>query len=86
MEGPDALSALREEAEQLKIHLNNLKTLSKHFSIPCLQVQKELRRGVGWDNDNAGMLPYNPNRDRMTDRELAAWAVWQISPPAKTPE
>lgn len=48
----DSLSALRKEAEELKIH--------------------------------AGMLPYNPNRDHMTDRELTAWAVRQISEPAAT--
>ena len=73
------LAVLHERNERTRRHYENLKSLSRHYSIPCAQVTKELRSGVGWDHDNAGLLPHNPNRDRMTDGELAEWAVQQNS-------
>jgi hypothetical protein len=77
--GDDHRLAVLHERNERTRHYENLKFLSRHYSIPCSQVTKERRRGVGWDHDNAGLLPHNPNRDRMTDGELAEWAVQQIS-------
>ena len=76
---PDWLTAIKVRGQHVQEYFKNLRILSLRFSIPCRQVTKELRRGVGYDHDNAGMLPYNPDRDRLTDRELAAWAVQQVA-------
>ena len=75
----DWLTAMKVRGEHMQEYFHNLRILSQRFSIPGTQVTKELRRGVGYDHDNAGVLPYNPDRDRLTDRELAAWAVRQIA-------